>query len=148
MRRVGIGLDCLALVMLFGSFASSVAQEEGEMCVPMGEITLAPPDSVDSLRGEVQFPHAVHFVYDCKSCHHKWEGKGSIQGCMTSGCHDVATSPGKAKDPHYYKAAYHGQCIGCHKQIKQRNAQLERSGKTLTEKLPPAGPTGCVACHG
>jgi hypothetical protein len=148
MRSVGIGLICLILVMFIGFFADTGAQEEGDMCVPMGDIELAPPESVDSLRGEVMFPHSLHFANDCKSCHHKWGGQGTIQGCMTSGCHDVDVSPEKGKDPRYYKSAYHGQCIGCHKQIKQRNEQLERSGKILTEKLSPEGPTGCVQCHG
>ena len=47
----------------------------------------------------------------------------------------------------YYKNAYHKLCITCHKDLKQKNLQLELSGRVLKENLPNTGPTGCKECH-
>jgi hypothetical protein len=66
-----------------------------------------------------------------------------ITGCMTSGCHDLETLPrkedskkvDKALAYRYYKNAYHGQCIGCHKSMK---LEIEKSAKTLASMDNPA----------
>ncbi len=144
---VTVALGC----SLFGSLL--IAAED--MCVPMGNITLEPLAKV-SKRSEVTFPHAVHFSYDCQSCHHNWSAKEPVVGCTTSGCHDLTAMPktedGKpTKDAElrirYYKKAYHDMCIGCHKSIKQENKRMEAAKTALDQKLAPVGPTSCNACH-
>ena len=123
--------------------------------VPMGTITLSPPGSVEAKRSDVEFPHATHFGFECRTCHHKWEGPEVIQGCTTSGCHDVEVSPIKSGQKNvpkeesikYYKSAYHQMCIGCHKEMKRVNKELEMSLKKLPSELPITGPTGCFQCH-
>ncbi|MBW1841730.1 MAG: cytochrome c3 family protein [Deltaproteobacteria bacterium] len=125
------------------------------MCVPMGDIELMPPASVEAKRSPVNFPHSRHFNNDCKSCHHKWEGNAKIQNCTTAGCHDQVAAP-KTKEKYlkysdisikYYKYAFHSQCVGCHKEIKQKRKAMEMSHTTLKDKLPATGPTGCKGCH-
>ena len=126
-----------------------------EMCVPMGEITLESL-AAEAKRSEVAFPHAAHFSYTCQECHHKWNGKEAIQSCTTSGCHDLDKVPmdengkpvkDKVLKARYYKNAFHEACIGCHKEIKNKNKAMESSAAALGEKLPPTGPTGCNQCH-
>jgi hypothetical protein len=142
-------------VVLMGVFWVSLLTANDEMCVPMGDITLQSL-AKEAKRSEVAFPHAAHFSYSCRECHHKWTGKEAIQSCTTSGCHDLDKVPmdenGKpAKDEvlkaRYYKNAFHDACIGCHKEIKAKNKAMESSAAALGEKLPPTGPTGCNQCH-
>jgi len=157
MRKSAILCLFLSMVLVFGSFMVVVGQEAAtEMVVPMGIIELEPPDSVEPVKSLVNFPHSRHFAsVDCRTCHHKWNGTDIIRGCATAECHDVTVSPTKsAKNTpspealiKYYKTAYHKNCIGCHKEIKVQNKQLEASFKVLKEKLPPTGPTGCIECH-
>lgn len=147
----------LSAVLIFGSITMVVGQEaEEEMIVPMGDIVIGPPESVEPRRSPVDFPHSRHFAsVDCRTCHHTWQGTEIIKNCTTSGCHDVAVSPTKSEKGRlnpdlairYYKAAYHQLCIGCHKEIKVQNKQLETSFKQLKETLPVPGPTGCILCH-
>ena len=145
----------IVVILMMGSAALVLGQSEEEMIVPMGTIVIGPPESVEAKRSPVEFPHAVHFKYECRTCHHKWEGPEQIQGCMTSGCHDVEVSPIKAGQRNvpreeaiaYYKKAYHEMCIGCHKEIKRTNKELEMSLKKLSSELPPSGPVSCVQCH-
>jgi nitrate/TMAO reductase-like tetraheme cytochrome c subunit len=74
---------------------------------------------------------------------------------MTTGCHDLGTLPRKEdskaidKDQafRYYKNAYHGQCIGCHKKMKQDIQQKANMLAGIDGKLPTTGPTGCIECH-
>ena len=142
-------------ILLTGMIWGSILIADDEMCVPMGEITIAPLTE-GAKRSDVAFPHTVHFEFACQKCHHKWTGKEAIQSCTTSGCHDLDKSPvdenGKpAKDSalkaRYFKNAYHGMCIGCHKEIKVKNKAIEASAAALSEKLQPTGPTGCHQCH-
>lgn len=145
----------IVFVLVIGSGAMVFGESEEEMIVPMGIITLGPPESVEAKRSDVEFPHATHFEFECRTCHHKWEGQEIIQGCTTSGCHDVEVSPIKAGQRNvpkeesilYYKSAYHQMCIGCHKEMKQANKLLELSLKKLPSELPATGPTGCIHCH-
>ena len=160
MLKKGIFLLFLMLLIVLGS-SMLIAEEEtkGEMCVPMGIIELKPPESVEAKRSPVDFPHSEHFVhYDCKTCHHKWEGDSEIKSCTTSGCHDLDVSPkqspGKKIDVNYavryYKKAYHAQCIGCHKQIHINNQEMENSITAGLMKKPEIvipGPTSCIKCH-
>lgn len=146
----------LIVVLVCGGLWGVAAQgsEEAEtLCIPMGHIVLSAPDGVEAKRSAVDFPHNLHFGYNCKTCHHKWENDTDLNGCMA--CHDLTESPSKAGggkvDPEeavmYYKTAYHKMCIGCHKEIKQKSAALAKSGRVLKDKLPPTGPTGCAGCH-
>jgi len=146
----------VGVVLLIGIASLGIAvAEDGEMCVPMGVITLEPPEGVEAKRSAVDFQHGRHFVLACNECHHTWKGDAPVVGCMTSGCHDLKTLPrkedsksiDKTKAHRYYKNAYHGQCIGCHKTMQQ---EIEKMSATLAEidgKLPVTGPTGCIDCH-
>jgi hypothetical protein len=145
----------VVILMVSGLAWNWAAAAEEDMCVPMGEITLEPISS-DPQRESVSFPHAVHFNYDCRACHHTWDNLSPIVGCTTSGCHDLAQAPRTAEgrlinDPKlqisYFKNAFHESCIGCHKQVKQINKAQEASKLAMGKKLQPAGPTGCIECH-
>lgn len=149
----------LSILMLVGllTIGGIVTGEEtaDDMCIPMGNILLEPPDSIEEPRSAVDFPHNVHFTYTCATCHHKWDNQSAIQGCSTSGCHDLFEAPSKTKAAgtkdelatRYFKNAYHGMCITCHKQIKVNNKKLEASYRTLEKPLPKAGPVSCLKCH-
>jgi len=155
MHKLSYFLLGIIVFMLIGSTAVVFGQDEEDMIVPMGYITLSPPDSVEAKRADVEFPHSTHFGFDCRTCHHKWQGKEVIQGCTTSGCHDVAVSPTVSKKGNvppdqailYYKAAFHQMCIGCHKEMRAVNKELEMSYRKLDKELPRTGPTGCIECH-
>lgn len=134
--------------------SAATGSEAEEMTVPMGEITISAPEDVEAKRASVSFPHNLHFDYACNRCHHMWEYDVEVQSCSTEGCHDATVSPLKAAAEgneieayQYYKTAYHGMCIGCHKEINVSNAKLERTMGKLAEQLPASGPTGCIQCH-
>jgi len=150
----------LSIVMLVGLLAVGgiVTGDEAadEMCLPMGNILLEPPDSIEDPRSAVEFPHNAHFSYTCVTCHHKWDYESTIEGCMTSGCHDLFEPPSKIEAGggnkkelamRYFKNAYHEMCINCHKQIKISNKKLEASYQALNKPLPKTGPVSCNKCH-
>lgn len=123
--------------------------------LPVGTLTLAAPRGMASQRSSVDFPHSRHFGYTCNSCHHKWDGLSQVSSCTASGCHEQV-APGKGEkakrvpdpeDKPHFKAAYHQNCIACHKRIKIERHKLEKSGTVLTKPLPRTGPTGCIECH-
>jgi hypothetical protein len=156
MHRIGIGAMCLMIVLVFGATWEVSGQNQvEEMCIPMGVIPLKPPEGVAAKKATVEFPHARHFITDCKECHHTWTGDVKIQNCTASGCHDLIVAPEKSKkylsytdvSIKYYKYAYHQMCIGCHKEIKMRNKAIEQSYKVDPEKIKAAGPSGCIECH-
>ena len=138
-----------------GALAISGPGASEDMCVPMGTIVLKSPDEVQAKRSSVEFPHARHFDISCVTCHHTWGLSEPIVGCMTSGCHDVAEPPKKkAGEPAsgddaiaYFKSAYHRLCITCHKDIKAKNLELQRSLTSPSPRLPKMGPTTCSGCH-
>ncbi len=143
----------VAIILMSGICGSLLIADE--MCVPMGNITLATL-AEEGKRADVEFPHAVHFGYSCEECHHTWNRTDAIDSCTTSGCHDLEKAPvtdsGKpVKDPdeqiQYFKKAYHDKCIGCHREIKRANKAQEASKTALGQKLAPVGPTGCNGCH-
>lgn len=151
MNRIGIILAGL-MIIVFISTMEIAAENTGNdvMCIPMGNILLEPPESVEAKKASVNFPHSTHFIFDCKTCHHKWKGESQIVGCSTSGCHDLEKSPKKTKKDlmsKYYKTAFHKQCIGCHKKMKIKNKKMEMSYAVIKTPLPKTGPTGCVKCH-
>jgi hypothetical protein len=156
MQMRGLVLSVLILVGLL-CIGGIVTGEEAaeEMCIPMGTIWLEPPDTIEDPRSAVEFPHNVHFSYTCVTCHHKWDNESTINGCMTTGCHDLFEAPSKTKAAgtkkelamRYFKNAYHEMCINCHKEILANNKKLEASYRTLEEPLPRSGPVSCRECH-
>lgn len=157
MYKIGrVALCTVALVMLvFTMVAPGFAEEEVELCVPMGVLQLDPPEGVDQKRATVDFPHSIHFDYACQECHHTWAGEPEIKKCATSECHAQLSTPQLSEAGHpyaeasieYYKKAYHQLCIGCHKEIKEKNMELEMSREPLDQPIVIGGPTGCVKCH-
>ncbi len=144
-----------AMVVVLGLIWGTVWAAEEEMCVPMGTITLEPL-SAEAKRVAVEFPHAVHFGYNCQRCHHTWNRESAITGCSASGCHDIVEVPKSedgrpAKDAtlqaRYFKNAYHTMCIGCHKEINRQNQKLQATRILTDQKLAANGPTGCIQCH-
>ena len=163
MRRIGIGILCILTIIMFSS-PFVVAQDDnkttyqgsdGEICIPMGNFTIGPPESVDPLRSSVDFPHSKHFSYNCTNCHHKWDGSEKVKNCTTSGCHDQVAVPKKplkngvyTKDAiKYYKYAYHNQCRDCHRNLKNQKEKFTNSTSTTDSTLPENIPTGCIECH-
>jgi hypothetical protein len=153
MGKFSFLMVCLVVALIFcvtmGIFAEVDADDE--MCIPLGEIILEPPDTIEAKRSAVAFPHGVHFTYACQECHHAWDMESAIVGCTTSGCHDLTESPKKTdpkeEDLLYYKTAFHSNCIGCHKEIKVKNKAIETKIGHLPDNIPATGPTGCVECH-
>ena len=148
---------CTAALIIFVlvMVASGYAEDEVKLCIPMGVLTLQPPDGVDQKRASVEFPHSVHMENACQKCHHTWAGEPEIKNCKTSECHDQLSTPNISEEGHpyteaaiqYYKKAYHQLCIGCHKEIKERNMLLELSREPLDQPIVMGGPTGCIKCH-
>ena len=156
MHKIGTVLMCMiALAVLAVVVIAPGYAEEEALCVPMGVLKLDPPDSVDQKRASVDFPHSIHFDYACQKCHHTWAGEPEIKNCTTTECHDQLSTPKNSETDHpyneaavqYYKKAYHQLCIGCHKEIKEKNMELELSRALLDEPIVMGGPTGCVKCH-
>lgn len=154
MKKILSILVCVAAVFCLPVFSASVDETNETLNAPLGILVLKPPENTSPVNSLVEFPHSRHFTYDCRRCHHKWEGDARNLSCGTSNCHDLSavskTEGGKAgKDlsSRYFKKAYHDQCIGCHKEIKANNSEIELSKKELKSKLPKSGPTGCVECH-
>lgn len=158
MYRVGLLILCLIGMVAYGSSwvgADQSTESVSDMCIPMGIIALQPPSGADKQRAAVDFNHSLHFDFNCKTCHHTWEGTGPVQSCSTSGCHDLVKTPMKPDNAgideemaiRYFKRAFHASCIGCHKQIKEANLALEMSRKPVEGKLAATGPTSCAECH-
>ena len=156
MYKISLGVFCLILALVFGNAMVVTGESDvDDMSVPMGIITLEPPDSVEDPRPAVEFHHSAHFDYNCMTCHHKWDKESPIVGCTTSGCHDLTVAPTREERRQsdenlairYYKTAYHKMCITCHKEMKAENKKLEMSGRILAENLPNPGPTSCKGCH-
>lgn len=170
MRKLGIvalGLFIVAGLTMFwmpargavaskSEKASDAGATENTLCIPLGAILIEPPDTIEPKKSPVEFPHSNHFGYTCQTCHHTWEGDAQVLNCTTSGCHDLTqfpektdkaeTGPGSAAVK-YFKTAYHQKCIGCHKDIKRQNSDLEKAFSASKTKILKSGPTGCVGCH-
>ena len=161
MCRIRVGVLCLIIVFVFGMALNVAGQNKSDtkaavedMLVPMGVIVLEPDPSVEQKRSAVEFKHAKHFKYDCRTCHHKWEGNAKITNCTTSNCHDLLKSPKKPtkylayteKGIKYYKYAYHKNCIGCHKEIKVEQKKKETLYQKLETEIKYV-PTSCNECH-
>jgi Class III cytochrome C family len=151
MHKKQIIMICLAISIFLAAGLVIASDDEGEtLCIPLGVITLAPPDSVEAKRSEVEFPHSDHFGISCQQCHHQWDGESEIESCTTSGCHDLEEAPSKEDGDEailYYKKAFHEACIGCHKEMSAENAKLAKMYQPSDAKAVATGPTGCVKCH-
>ena len=99
-------------------------------------------DDCANKKAPVEFPHKAHFaVAACIDCHHTSEGltaenahEMTVDPC--SKCHN---EPEKAETPKCSESSkktnhYHINCIGCHKDAMEKNAEL---------KLPAK----CTECH-
>lgn len=86
--------------------------------------------TISNLYGPAVFTHGRHIdtVGDCASCHHQMEGS-KVSRCKE--CHEAAPvykyKGQERKTDLGLKGAYHGLCVGCHKES--------------------SGPVGCVECH-
>ena len=160
MLKLLLALVAFASVSIAGSLPAIAENKEAAMdaiYVPVGRLALAPPVGVMAKRSAVPFPHSRHFEYTCRTCHHKWDGQSGVQSCTTSDCHDQLSAPPMERGVQYldyiddsigyFKFAFHRQCIGCHKEIKESNAKLARSIFMLNTPLQKTGPTGCIDCH-
>lgn len=85
----------------------------------------------------VHFNHEKHMEIvkpDCLYCHHDFDkhgnnvgGESAVQACAA--CH----GPGSGKNLVPLKEAFHGQCKGCHQQLRDRGFK--------------SGPVTCGECH-
>ena len=125
------------------------------MSVPLGNMVLAAPEEVEAKRGDVDFPHGLHFQFACQSCHHDWDGESEIESCMS--CHDETEPTGSRniKNPDnvmYFLAAYHNICVECHRDLdKKRQDQIKKiaENKGMEKMMAPvkSGPVTCTGCH-
>ncbi len=161
MYRLRVGVLCLVMVFVFGLALNATGENKSDtieavedMCVPMGIIVLKPDPSVEQKRAPVEFNHAKHFSFDCRTCHHKWEANTKVTTCTTSKCHNLLKAPEKptkylayTEDGiKYFKYAYHQSCIGCHKEIKSKQKKKEMLYKASETKIKNV-PTSCNECH-
>lgn len=148
----------VAGVVLLGVIQGFSGQSNNS-CFGEANYTLKAPEGVEARRGPVKFPHQTHFEFACVKCHHTFDGSEPPMGCAVSGCHDSTETPaprgGKvppaSENMYYFKNAYHQTCwLGCHKEIKARNLELQKEAlkKNTKAKLARTGPTTCDGCHG
>jgi hypothetical protein len=105
------------------------------LCITLAYPTDTPEtitlDILSKRYGPVEFSHGYHaeMAGDCASCHHH-SPKGYTPACGE--CHEpiiVYHYDAVKKGPNVgLKGAYHGQCLGCHKEME-------------------SGPVGCTDCH-
>lgn len=123
--------------------------------MPLGRITIAPPEGVDAKRASVSFPHSLHFDQDCQACHHDWDSSEAGQNCTTSGCHDQlepdesTRNINDSKNNLYFLTAYHKICFHCHLSLKkQTKAQVKSSMNTQGDpRSAKDAPVRCSGCH-
>ncbi|EPR44737.1 Cytochrome c, class III, conserved region [Desulfovibrio sp. X2] len=127
-KHIIVGLAVAALLAL--ALPSMAAPK-----APADEL-VAPPAGATLTQGQVMFSHKTgHASYDCKTCHHTWDGKGEPTKCSSAGCHtDMKSKKGGGS----FYAAFHApqsknSCLGCHREAK-------KAGKAKA-------PTSCTQCH-
>jgi len=111
MRRLQIVALSFLAVAIVGTGWVIAGETEDSLCIPMGGITLEALNDMDAQRSEVEFPHSAHFDYNCKACHHTWDGESPVLSCSTSDCHDQIETE---NDVPSFKSALHTAGIGCH----------------------------------
>jgi hypothetical protein len=156
MHKILTAILCMTILVVGGislgmAGDDATSSNEETMCIPLGVLSLEPPDSVEAIRSPVAFPHALHFNFACMECHHQWTAEEEpIQSCGTSGCHelDVPPEPDSGDDAIlYYKNAFHNLCIGCHREIKTLNKKVAMTMGSSEKQVKSTGPTGCIQCH-
>ncbi|MCF8069661.1 MAG: cytochrome c3 family protein [Desulfobacterales bacterium] len=136
------------IVLMIAAASISFSKEMDSIYVPVGDLSISPPVGVTPKRSKsVSFPHSRHFDYNCKKCHHTWDGYSQVTGCMASGCHDLIKTSQETSAFRNYKTAFHKACIECHKEIRIKREEIEQDKTILKPKLPATGPTGCKECH-
>jgi len=120
MKRLGV-LSVLCVTIFLGI----------TLAYPTGTPETITLDILSKRYGPAEFSHGYHadMADDCASCHHH-SPKGSTPACGE--CHEpiiVYHYEATTKGPDLgLKGAYHGQCMGCHKEME-------------------SGPVGCTDCH-
>ncbi|RJQ55457.1 MAG: hypothetical protein C4530_16000 [Desulfobacteraceae bacterium] len=157
MRMHNFRVACILTIILVLGLSWTVSSTEAaeDVCIPMGSFQVIPPKAATAKRASVDFPHSRHFDFSCRSCHHTWDYENPIQNCTTASCHDLVEAP-KSSDKdfkklsiRYFKNAFHQNCIGCHKEIRQANLEAEKKLR-LTDKetkMSKTGPISCAGCH-
>jgi hypothetical protein len=91
--------------------------------------------------------HSEDYKVACTDCHHvykekknMWKQGNPVKKCQE--CHNIVDLA-KKKDPMSLYAAYHNNCLGCHKALKK---EWKATGKAAGKPKPKA-PTGCTKCH-
>ena len=100
-------------------------------------------------KGPVPFSHKKHseeYGAKCEDCHHVikdgknvWKEGDKVQKCME--CHNEPTIKGEKKLPKdkqklNLKLAFHNNCQGCHKKLKNKDKEKYKNI-----------PTTCIKCH-
>lgn len=120
-----VSLTVLALVLAFVLPNLFAADAPGD------DYMIPKPEGIDIKQKSLPFAHSKHAAYDCAECHHTGD---VTEGCTDAGCHDlfVAETPEEKRDIRYFEKAYHDQCIGCHRNVREEF---------------PSAPVACVGCH-
>jgi len=125
---VVIAALCLLLVVVMAA-----AEQADTQATPQATPTPQPvPDVIEidnmvNLYDSVTFTHEMHveFADSCASCHHH-SPAGVTPAC--SACHPKAKKVEGTQDKLSLKAAYHKQCMDCHRDMG-------------------SGPMKCTECH-
>ena len=143
-------------LMASGSWVEGI-DEEGELTIPLGNLSVSAPSDAEITLPDSLFPHNRHMTYSCDTCHHKWDYTEDLQSCTASGCHDLAKAPEKSvKDGayteesiRYYKYAYHQMCRGCHREINAQNRAIDNQNRFAGSgaAIMRNGPVSCKGCH-
>jgi len=91
--------------------------------------------------------HAEDYKIACTDCHHVykekknvWKKGDPVKKCEE--CHNIVDLT-KKKDPMSLYAAFHNNCVGCH---KTHMKEWKTTGKVAGEPKPKV-PIGCTKCH-
>ena len=153
---------CLATFLVMGGTLMASGpwvegiDEEGELTIPMGNLSVSAPEDAELTLPDSLFPHSRHMTFACATCHHKWDYTEDLQSCTASGCHDLGKQPEKSVEDgqyteesiRYYKYAYHQMCRGCHRDINAQNREINKellAGGNM--ELKRNGPVSCKGCH-
>jgi len=125
-------LLCVMMATFFSGSWAVAKKTMDAVQLPVGTLTVSAPRGVVPSRSPVDFPHSLHFVYACKTCHHTWDGFTPVKSCTTSGCHDQVAPSKKAngkvvsstQEIRYFREAYHQNCIICHKRLEVKRRRL------------------------
>jgi hypothetical protein len=123
-KTIIYGLLALALGLAVVLYASDERRAEASSSAEVPESIIL--GDLAKTYEPLTFSHQMHsaIAEDCAACHHHSQA-GQTPACAK--CHKASTASKESGVP-ALKEAYHGQCIGCHRDIEM-------------------GPTGCMDCH-